>query len=65
MSEPNTQNYAREKTRLQTWHKYVPHEDVPAYEAIGWTSSTALKDTHHGDHATLMCWEHNTEPPNE
>jgi hypothetical protein len=50
--------------RFAHWYRYVPHEDVAAYEAKGWTASTALLDTHHGEHATLVCWEHETEPPN-
>lgn len=52
------------KMRFATWYRYVPHAEVEAYEARGWTASTALLDTHHGEHATLVCWEHDTEPPN-
>jgi hypothetical protein len=52
------------KMRLLTWYKYVPHEDVASHVALGWEESTALKDTHHGEHATLCVWEHETEPPN-
>jgi hypothetical protein len=52
------------KMRLATWYKFVPHSEVAAYEARRWTASTALLDTHHGDHATLMVWEHDGEPPN-
>jgi hypothetical protein len=52
------------KMRLATWYKFVPHSEVAAYEARNWTASTALLDTHHGDHATLMVWEHDGEPPN-
>jgi hypothetical protein len=50
--------------RLATWYKFVPHAEVASYEARRWTASTALLDTHHGEHATLMVWEHDGEPPN-
>jgi hypothetical protein len=55
---------AKPKMRLATWYKFVPHAEVASYEARRWTASTALLDTHHGDHATLMVWEHDGEPPN-
>ena len=54
---------AQPKMRMLTWYKYVPHDDVAAYVAAGWEKSTALKDTHHGDYATLCVWEHDGEPP--
>ena len=59
--EPATE---KPKMRFATWYRYVAHDEVAAYEARGWTASTALLDTHHGEHATLVCWEHETEPPN-
>jgi hypothetical protein len=60
--EPETE---KPKMRLQTWCKYVPHEDVAAHLALGWEESSALVDTHHGEHATLCVWEHEGDPPNE
>lgn len=34
--------------------QYIPHADVPAYEAMGWTRSTALDGTNHGLYSALM-----------
>jgi hypothetical protein len=59
--EPETE---KPKMRYPFYYRYIPHEDVAAYEARGWEASTALLNTHHGEHATLMCWERE-EPPNE
>jgi hypothetical protein len=63
-TEPNTPNSAPAKMRFPFYYRYIPHEDVAAYEAKGWEASTALLNTHHGEHATLMCWEREG-PPNE
>lgn len=51
------------KMRYAHTYRYVRHEDVPAYEAKGWEWTSALVDTHHGEHAALMCWPHETEAP--
>ena len=37
--------------------QYIPHADVPAYEAQGWKKTEALTGTHHGHHAVLMTKE--------
>ena len=34
--------------------QYIPHADVPAYEAMGWTRSPALVGTNHGHYSALM-----------
>ena len=34
--------------------QFVPHSDVPAYEAMGWTRSPALEGTSHGKYSVLM-----------
>jgi hypothetical protein len=60
--EPETE---KPKMRFAHWYRYVPHEDVAKFEALGWTASTALLQTHHGDHATLCVWERDGDPPNE
>jgi hypothetical protein len=51
--------------RRAQYYRYVPHEDVAAYEANGWGSTPALVGTPHGKYSTLMCYLHDGEPPNE
>jgi hypothetical protein len=65
MSEPNTQNSAPAKRRYPHQVRYVSHEDCERFERQGWEWTSALVDTHHGEHAVLMVWPHDTEPPNE
>ena len=36
--------------------KYVRHDDVDLYLALGWCPSDALAGTHHGEWAVLMLW---------
>jgi hypothetical protein len=60
--EPETE---KPKMRFAHWYRYVPHDEVAAYEARGWDWTSALVDTRHGEHAVLMSWPHDTEPPNE
>lgn len=43
----------------------VAHEDVPKYIEMGWEWTSALVDTHHGEHGALMVWPHETEPPEQ
>jgi hypothetical protein len=53
------------QSRYQHFYRYVQHEDVPHFEKQGWEWTSALVDTHHGEHAALMIWPHESEPPNE
>jgi hypothetical protein len=59
--EPET-----EKPKMRYPHsvRFVTHEKVAAAEALGYEWTSALTDTHHGEHAVLMVWPHDTEPPN-
>jgi len=41
---------------------YVPHAEIPAYLADGWTQTKALEGTHHGRHAVLMIKDEPEEP---
>lgn len=45
-----------------TTFKYVRHEDIPAYVALGWRDTEALRDTHHDEHAALLEWRGVGEP---
>jgi hypothetical protein len=64
-TELNTPNSVQtSKLRYPHSGRYVPHEDVPRYLEIGWEWTSALVDTHHGEHATFMVWPHETDPPN-
>jgi hypothetical protein len=65
MSEPNTPNSAPAKLRYPHQARYVKHEDVDRFAADGWEWTSALVDTHHGEHAVLMVWPHDSDPPNE
>ena len=60
--EPNTPNSAPAKMRYPHLVRFVRHEDVEGYEKQGWEWTSALVDTHHGEHAVLMIWPHDTEP---
>jgi hypothetical protein len=42
--------------RLPYAAKFVRHDDVALYLALGWCPSTALADTYHGQWAVLMLW---------
>jgi len=42
--------------------KYVVHDLVQVYEALGWARQEALDGTHHGVYSALMCWEGSGEP---
>lgn len=46
-----------------SWHRFVRHQQVPAYERQGWIVSDALRGTHHGDWSTLMHWTKSGKPP--
>ena len=35
-------------------YKYIPHRDVEAYEACGWTMVSKLADCAHGKYSVLM-----------
>lgn len=63
---PNMPNSAPLKLRRYPHQaRYVKHEDVDRFTAQGWEWTSALVDTHHGEHSVLMVWPHETEPPNE
>lgn len=36
--------------------KYVRHDDVPAYQALGWMRHSGLDGTHHGEYSALCEW---------
>ena len=36
--------------------RYVPHERIAAYEALGWIVEPEVKHCHHSAHAVLMLW---------
>jgi hypothetical protein len=65
MSEPNMPNSVPTINRYPHQARYVEHENVERFMALGWEWTSALVDTHHGEHAALMVWPHDTEPPNE
>ena len=44
-----------------TWHRYVRHADISAYEAKGWRVECDLGPTH-GQWAVMMVWEGEGEP---
>jgi hypothetical protein len=60
------QEPAAEKPKMRYPHsvRFVTHDKVEAAEALGYEWTSALTDTHHGEHAVLMVWPHDTEPPN-
>jgi hypothetical protein len=45
-----------------TWFRYIRHERIAAYEALGWVIVDDLANTHHGDHAVLGKWAGEGEP---
>ena len=45
-----------------TYFRYVPHAQVAAYEAKGWTKTGSLDGTSHGQWSVLMMWEGHGEP---
>ena len=51
------------RLRMYTWLKYVPHSEVPAYLAAGWTVDHEFSDSHHGKYSKLMVIECEGEPP--
>jgi hypothetical protein len=46
----------RERTREPLYYHYVPHHDVPRWEAIGWVRLGCLDGTNHGKHSAMMEW---------
>lgn len=42
--------------------RYVPHEAVASYEAVGWRAIAPTPGAH-GVYSTLMKWEGEGEPP--
>ncbi len=40
--------------------KYILHDDIPAYEALGWKIKTL--DSHHSDYSVLGVWTGDGEP---
>ena len=42
--------------------KIVRHDEVAAFERLGWTALDALNGTHHGTWSTLMEWTSPSEP---
>jgi len=47
---------------MTTWLCFVPHADVPVYEARGWLATDNLTSCHHGRYAILMRWAGEGEP---
>jgi hypothetical protein len=63
--EQNLPNSAQVPTmRYPHSVRFVTHEKVEAAVALGYEWTSALTDTHHGEHAVLMIWPHDTDPPN-
>jgi hypothetical protein len=64
-TEQNLPNSAQARTmRYPHLVRYVSNDEVERFRAQGWEWTSALVDTHHGEHATLMVWPHDTDPPN-
>jgi hypothetical protein len=40
--------------------KFIPHDKVPAYEALGWQIKSL--DCHHSDYSVLGVWTGDGEP---
>ena len=48
-----------EKCRI---YRFVVHHAAPGYIELGWVNHRSLENTHHGQHATLLEWPHETPP---
>ena len=35
-------------------YQFIPHHQIPAYQALGWTVTDDFRDCHHGAHSVLM-----------
>ena len=42
--------------------KYVPHSELVAHLALGWSISDDLMECPHGNYAVLCVWEGEGEP---
>ena len=48
---------------MSVWLKYVPHEDVAAFEALGWLRVAVSHFVHHDAYSVIMEWGGKGEPP--
>jgi hypothetical protein len=46
-----------------TWLQYVPHSRMLLFLARGWVIEDELHSASHGEHALLMRWPFEGEPP--
>jgi len=44
-----------------SWFHYVPHSQIPIYEAAGWRFAADLGPTH-GAYSVLMIWNGESAP---
>lgn len=51
-----------EKTGIR-WVRYVLHQDVEKYIALGWRATGALRGCHHGERADIVEWLGEAKPP--
>ncbi len=47
------------------WVRYVRHEMVPAFQAVGWELASSLSGTPHGEWSTIMKYPGQVEPGDE
>ena len=39
---------------METYFRYVPHQEVERYKSVGWEIVDSMSDSHHGRYAVLM-----------
>ncbi len=47
------------------WVRFVRHEMVPAFQAVGWELASSLNGSPHGEWSTIMRWPGEVEPGDE
>lgn len=47
---------------MTTYFRYVPHEQIAAYQGRGWRVASVLSGCRHSNFAVLMQWEGHGEP---
>ena len=45
-----------------SWHKFVRHDQIPAWEAVGWVVTQPDLGPVHGYWSTIMTWPNETDP---
>ena len=48
---------------MSVWLKYVHHDEVPAYEALGWVQVAMSHFVHHDHSSVIMEWGGRGEAP--